>query len=313
MKILIVCSATNQQIAPFITEQADSLRDSGQIVEFYLVRKKGVTGYLQALPGLKSTIAVFRPDIVHAHYGLSGLLANLQRKVPVVTTFHGSDINDPRVFRWSRWVIRLSRFTIFVSQQAVEIAKPRRQYAVLPCGVNMSRFCPIEKKIARQQLGWDDGEVYILFAGTREVEVKNYPLALQAVRNIPGTQLVELKGFGRDGVNLVLNAADVALMTSFTEGSPQFIKEAMACNCPVVSTDVGDVKQLTEGVEGCYITSFEVDSVTSGLQEALRFASDKGRTEGREKIKKLGLTDDRIAGELIRIYQRCVHDEAKKQ
>jgi len=183
----------------------------------------------------------------------------------------------------------------------------------LPCGVNMSWFCPIEKKIAQQQLGWNDGEVYVLFAGTREVEVKNYPLALQAVRNIPGTQLVELKGFDRDGVNLVLNAADVALMTSFTEGSPQFVKEAMACNCPVVSTDVGDVKQLTEGIEGCYITSFEVESVTSGLQEALRFASDKGRTKGRDKIEQLGLTDGKIAGELIRIYQRCVHDEAKKQ
>jgi len=313
MKILIVCSATNQQVAPFIKEQADSLLACGQTVEFYLIRKKGVKGYLDALPGLKSTIAAFRPDVIHAHYGLSGLLANLQRKVPVVTTFHGSDINEPRVFRWSRWAIRLSRYAIFVSRQAVEIAKPRRHYAVLPCGVNMSRFCPVEKKIARQQLGWNDKDAYILFAGTREVEVKNYPLALQAVQNIPETQLIELKGFGRDEVNLALNAADAALMTSFTEGSPQFIKEAMACNCPVVSTDVGDVKQLTEGVEGCYITSFEVESVTSGLQEALRFALGKGRTEGRKKIEQSGLTDDRIAGELIRIYQRCVHDESKKE
>ncbi|MBP1640980.1 MAG: glycosyl transferase group 1 [Bacteroidetes bacterium] len=313
MKILIVCSATNRQIAPFIKEQAESLLACGEMVEFYLIREKGIKGYLHALSGLKSKISTFRPNIIHAHYGLSGLLANLQRKVPVVTTFHGSDINDPRVLKWSRWAIRLSRYAIFVSQQAVEIANPRSRYSVLPCGVNTNRFFPVNKKIARQQLGWNDGEVYILFAGTHEVEVKNYPLASQAVRNIPGAQLVELKGFDRDGVNLALNAADVALMTSFTEGSPQFIKEAMACNCPVVSTDVGDVKQLTEGVDGCYITSFEVESVTSGLQEALRFASNKGRTVGREKIQQLGLTDNRIAGELIRIYQRCVHDEAKKQ
>jgi glycosyltransferase involved in cell wall biosynthesis len=312
MKILIVCSATNQQIAPFIKEQADSLLACGQTVEFYLIRKKGVKGYLHALPGLKSTIAEFRPDIIHAHYGLSGLLANLQRKVPVVTTFHGSDINDPRVFRWSKWTIRLSRYAIFVSRQAVEIAKPRRHYAVLPCGVNMSRFCPVEKKMARQQLGWNDKDVYVLFAGTREVEVKNYPLARQAVQNIPEAQLVELKGFGREEVNLALNAADVALMTSFTEGSPQFIKEAMACNCPIVSTDVGDVKQLTKSVEGCYITSFEVKSVASGLQDALRFASGRGRTEGREKIAQSGLTDDRVATELIGIYQRCVHNGGRE-
>ena len=207
MKILIVCSATNQQVAPFIKEQADSLLACGQTVEFYLIRKKGVKGYLDALSGLKSTIAAFRPDIIHAHYGLSGLLANLQRKVPVVTTFHGSDINDPRIFRWSRWAIRLSRYAIFVSQQAVEIAKPRQHYAVLPCGVNMNRFYPVEKKIARQQLGWNDKDVYILFAGAREVEVKNYPLALQAVRNIPGAQLVELKGFDRDEVNCPAPAA----------------------------------------------------------------------------------------------------------
>jgi glycosyltransferase involved in cell wall biosynthesis len=312
MKILIVCSATNQQIAPFIAEQAESLRACGQLVEFYLIREKGIKGYLHALPGLKSTIAAFRPDILHAHYGLSGLLANLQRKVPVVTTFHGTDINDPRVFLWSRWSISLSRYAIFVSQHAVEIANPRGHYAVLPCGVNMSRFCPVEKKIARQQLEWNDGEVYVLFAGTSEVEVKNYPLARQAVRNIPGAHLIELKGFGRDEVNLALNAADVALMTSFSEGSPQFIKEAMACNCPVVSTDVGDVKQLAEGVEGCYITTFEIESVTTALQNALCFASGKGRTKGREKLECLGLTDDRIAGELIRIYQRCVHNGGRE-
>ena len=96
MKILIVCSATNQQIAPFIKEQVENLQSYGEMVDFYFINKKGIDGYIRALPGLKSKIRKFKPDIIHAHYGLSGLFANLQRKVPVITTFHGSDINESK-------------------------------------------------------------------------------------------------------------------------------------------------------------------------------------------------------------------------
>ncbi|MTK52055.1 glycosyltransferase family 4 protein [Paludibacter sp.] len=313
MKILIVCSATNRQIAPFIQEQVDSLKKFGEMVDFFLIRQKGIMGYLQALPKLKTKIRDFKPDIIHAHYGLSGLLANLQRKIPVVTTFHGSDINDPKVLRWSKWAIRLSAHSIFVSQKIIDISNVRKQYTLLPCGIETERFFPMKKMDARQQLGWDTKASYILFAGSQDNTVKNYSLARKAVDLIGKTKLIELKGFNRNEVNLALNATDVALMTSFSEGSPQFIKEAMACNCPIVSTNVGDVKELIDDTNGCYITTFEVNSVVETLQKALNFAAKEGRTNGRSRLEATGMTDKQIATKLIEIYTHCIQNESENQ
>lgn len=313
MKILIVCSATNQQIAPFIQEQADSLKCFGEMVDFFLIKRKGIKGYLQALPKLNARIRDFKPDIIHAHYGLSGLLANLQRKIPVITTFHGSDINDPKVLRWSKWAIWLSAHSIFVSQEIIDIANVRKRYSLLPCGIDTDFFYPVGKMDARQTLGWDAKATYILFAGSQDNAIKNYSLAKKAVDLIDKTELIELKGYSRNEVNLTLNAADVALMTSFSEGSPQFIKEAMACNCPIVSTDVGDVKELIDGTNGCYITTFEIDSVVENLQKALNFEAKEGRTNGRSRLEAAGLTDKQIASKLIEIYKHCVRHESRNQ
>jgi glycosyltransferase involved in cell wall biosynthesis len=313
MKILIVCSATNQQIAPFIQEQADSLKYFGEMVDFFLIKQKGIKGYLQALPKLKARIRDFKPDIIHAHYGLSGLLANLQRKIPVITTFHGSDINDPKVLRWSKWALWLSAHSIFVSQKTIDIANGRKRYSLLPCGIDTNIFYPVGKMEARQELGWDAKATYILFAGSQDNAIKNYSLAKKAVDLIEGTKLIELKDYNRNEVNLALNAADVALMTSFSEGSPQFIKEAMACNCPIVSTDVGDVKELIKDTNGCYITTLQVNSVVEQLQKSLNFAATEGRINGRSRLETTGLTDKQIAARLIEIYKHCVRHESKNQ
>jgi teichuronic acid biosynthesis glycosyltransferase TuaC len=309
MRILIVCSVTNGQIAPFIKEQAESLVSMGETVDYYCIRRKGIAGYLKALPGLKTTIRNLHPDMVHAHYGLSGLLANLQRKVPVVTTFHGSDINNPAVRRWSRCTIRLSYHSIFVSQKTIELAGVTDRFSLLPCGVDTTIFYPMNKAKARQLLHWKEGKKYILFAGAKENSIKNYSLAQQATETLADTELIELKGYAREEVNVLLNAADVALMTSFTEGSPQFIKEAMACNCPIVSTDEGDVKALTADVEGCLITSFDPLSVTKALQQTLQFASTKGRTEGRKRIEAKELTLDLVAKRLVDIYKKSSRND----
>lgn len=306
MNILIVCSATRGQVAPFVREQAESLQRRGEKVSFYTVGQKGISGYLSALPGLWKTIRQFSPDLIHAHYGLSGLLANCQRKVPVVTTFHGSDINIPEMLRWSRWAIKLSSHSVFVSQKMAELSGVKKHFSVLPCGVDTSLFFPADKQEARRALEWDADGVYVLFAGRKDDNVKNYPLAKQAVEQIPNVRLIELKGYNRKEVNLLINAADVALLTSFSEGSPQFVKEAMACNCPVVSTNVGDVKDLTEGVDGCFITSFDIESVTDNLRQALRFGAEKGRTASRLRIEEKGLTLDRVAAGLSEIYNQCV-------
>ena len=135
MRVLVVCSFKERlksHIAPFVSEQVDALGKAGTECELFLVKGKGVLGYLKQLKPLKKRIKSFNPDVIHAHFGLCGLLSNLQRNVPVITTYHGSDINDKKAFAFSKMAMRLSAWNIFVSRKTLEIAKPKQNHSLLP-------------------------------------------------------------------------------------------------------------------------------------------------------------------------------------
>ena len=303
MRVLIVARCKNGKYAPFITEQVEAIEKQGVECQYFGVVGKGVAGYLHQIPKLKKAIRDFCPDIIHAHYGLCGLLANYQRRIPVVTTYHGSDINAPKVLRLSKRSIRRSRFNIFVSQKNVETARPRKNFAMIPCGINLADYPIIDKHEARRQMGLDPAREYVLFAGAYDNHVKNAPLAKAAMELVPEAELLELKGYNRLQVATLLQATDAFLMTSFTEGSPQVIKEAMACGCPIVSVDVGDVRERIEGIDGCFISSREPDSIADCVNKAL---ACQGRTQGRVAIEENGLTNDTIAARIISIYERLL-------
>lgn len=309
MKVLVVCSykeQLNDNLAPFVKEQVEALRAMGVECECFLVKGKGITGYLRQLRPLKDRISAFCPDVVHAHFGLCGLLANLQRNVPVVTTYHGSDINDKKVRPLSLMAIRLSKWNMFVSRKTMEIAKPKRKYSLLPCGIDLSDLQLTEKSEARRKIGLSESKKYVLFAGAFDNAVKNAPLAKETIGLLPdkNVELLELKGYSRDEVTLLMCAADTFLMTSFSEGSPQVIKEAMACGCPIVSVDVGDVKERTAGVEGCYVAKTrDPKELAELLQKAMAF---EGKTKGREKLLADGLDNGFVARKLIEVCDRII-------
>lgn len=302
MKVLIVCSYRpylDSGIAPFVSEQVEALHQQGVELDYFLVKGRGLSGYLRQLNKLKLKIGTFQPDIVHAHYGLCGLLANLQRKVPVVTTYHGSDVNDIQGWRFSKWSIKWSRWNIFVSQPLAIKAKVKVDYSVIPCGVDNSLFHPRDKLVCRQLLGWEPDRRYILFSKSFDVPVKNYPLAKAAVEKIENAELVELKGYSREEVALLMNGCDVALMTSFTEGSPQFVKEAIACGTPVVSTDVGDVKSVIEGIDNCLICSYEVYDVVEKIAQIIGKNNDSSHDISNYSNAK-------IAIDIIDLYKQII-------
>ena len=319
MNILIVCSKNSGKIAPFITEQAESLRKLGIEVEYFTIVGKGISGYLRNYKLLQQAIKNFQPDIIHAHYGLSGLLANLQRRIPVVTTYHGSDINEPKVYPFSRLCMMLSKRNVFVltpksrsTERSTELTpsltpKPKGDFknAVIPCGVDINLFKPTNKKEARTSLGLDGNKKYILFAGAFDNRVKNSELAIQAVSllNDNNIVLLELKGYSRQQVVELMNAVDSVLMTSFSEGSPQFIKEAMACNCPIVSVSVGDVPQVIESVEGCFLTTYAAEDVAEKINMVLEFGQ---RTKGRERLMELKLDLESVAERVRNVYKGAV-------
>ena len=302
MRILIVASFNKGWFAPFIVEQVEALRCFGCEVEWFGLYGKGLKGYLKNLPALKQKIKEFKPEVIHAHYGLSGLFANLQRSVPVVVTYHGSDINDKKVLSYSKVAMRLSKWNVFVSKKTLEIANLSSRYSLLPCGIDLSELQLTEKTEARQKMNLSAEKKYILFAGAFNNGVKNASLAKESVLHLDeNVELLELKGYSREEVTLLMCAADAFLMTSINEGSPQVIKEALACGCPIVSVDVGDVKERVEGVEGCYIAKTrEPNELADLLNKALAF---EGKTRGKEKIVADGLDNGKVAEKLMEIYE----------
>ena len=336
MKILIVASDKGGQFSPFIEEQAAALQKQGCEVLRFGITGHGARGYLRSLPALKQYIREQQPDLIHAHYGLSCLLASMQHLLPVVSTYHGSDIHNPHILPLSRLAMRRSAWNIFVSKTALFIAQNERflpspicleRCTVLPCGVDLQAVKMVSKEAARKQLHLSLDKTLVLFAGAFDNAVKDSPLAKNAMAELADAQLVELKGYSREEVFLLMQAADALLLTSRSEGSPQVVKEALACGCPIVSTDVGDVRELTAGIAGCYVASSrEPAALAALLREALAFARESdfdkhesdagqaqsGRTNGRHRIIEKGYTNDRIARQLVEIYTSVLSSRLQK-
>ena len=310
MRVLVVCSgnAPNFDLPThqaFIYDQVESLKELDATLEFdyFFITGKGVRGYLACFPQLRQRLKRGRYHLIHAHFALSSLLANMQRRVPVVSTFHGSDINDYRLRFFSVLADLLSRKTIYVSQHLRDKAihtSPKKS-AVISCGVNLTLFTPRCKQQSRQQLGLSPDRTYILFSSAFTNPVKNYELARSAVALLDDAtiDLLELKNYTREQVALLFTAVDLALITSFSEGSSQFLKESLACNCPVVSTDVGDARLVMQGIAGCYLTTHEPANVAASLREALAYA---GTVQSRSHV--LHYDNQLVAQKIRHVYSQ---------
>lgn len=303
IRVLIVCSGNKGSLSPFIKDQSKALQNLGIKVDYFLIKGNGLFGYLKNLAQLKNRINNFSYDIVHAHYGLAGLLANFQRQLPVTISFHGSDINKVRNRIFSYFAALLSSHSIFVSKELMNLLGLKKKCSVIPCGVDLELFNCDRETIHHK--------IKLLFSSSFDRSVKNYPLAKEAVSIIQNKldvkiELIELKGYSREEVSSILNKVNVALLTSYTEGSPQFIKEAMACGCPAVSTNVGDVKHLFGDVSGYYIANLSADDVAEKLMEAIKFSQQIKKTNGRERIKNLGLDSEDVAKKIIMVYKDVI-------
>ena len=311
MRVLIVHSGNHAQVAPFISEQAEALCEAGCEVQLFAVEGRGMWGYLRCLPSLKKTIAEFMPDVVHAHYGLCGLLCTLQHKVPVVVTYHGSDINNRSVRLLSQLAMHRAAYNIFVSRKLLQKVQSNSQFSILPCGIDTRIFHPMPREEALKILEQSPAAYnthalthsrthaikLVLFAGAFDNEIKNPTLAKEACALLPEVTLLELKGYSRAEVAALMNVADALLMTSNSEGSPQVVKEALACGLPIVSVDVGDVAEITSSIANCRIFNDRnpqklADAIESVVKESRRVQTNISRFDNRE-----------IARQLVQIYE----------
>ena len=307
MKVLIVASGNFDdpynnfaKHQTFVYEQIKELEKLGIIFDYYLIQGKGFKGYLNNIFKLRKKYKSSRYDIVHAHYGISGLLCLIGIIKPLVVTFHGSDVNDKKLNILSSVVALFSSFNIFVSKKLSDkIYFKSTKTTIIPCGVNLDLFYPESKKSARSKLGLDQNASYVLFSSSFNNLIKNYPLANQAIKKSAFKPMcLEIKNQSRDNVRSLLNACDLLLLTSFSEGSPQIIKEAMACNCPIVATNVGDISEIIYGVKECYLAEPVPENISQRIDLILLH---KRRSNGRDSIAEYN--NIHIASKINYIYK----------
>lgn len=258
----------------FVKEQAEDLRGLGlDVDEMAFDGRARSTEYGRAVAAVRRALRGGTYDVVHAHYGLSGAVAALARpRVPLVTTFHGSDYEGPA---WQRCVstVVARRSTAIVVSESGRRRLFARNAAVIPMGVDTALFAPVDRVEARRRLGWDEAGSYALLAGARRNPVKGAELFDAAVARVPALTSMTLEGFSRADVALALNAADVLVVASLREGSPLTVRESLACTTPVVAVPVGDVPAVLDGLTGCAVVARD----PAALADAIRVALDAGR------------------------------------
>lgn len=305
MKALFVYRGYGPKLSNSIIDlQRISIIRQGIEVEMFPITQGGMRGYLHALKYLKKCVLLHKFDIVHAHYSFSGVLVRLATKKPVICSLMGSDLLQVGWF--SRLFIRLFSQWMWNTTivKSVEMQKKIPWSQLVPNGVDLENFREISKPEAFKKTGFDLACKHILFVTQDPTsKVKNISLAESAIRllNNPKLNFHVISNKSFEELPYYYSAADALLLTSHSEGSPNVIKEAMACNCPIVSTNAGDVKEVIHNTEGCYLTSFDPIDIANKIEMALAFGK---RTNGRVHVQHL---DSRIvASRIVSIYEKVL-------
>lgn len=316
MKILFVFSGNSTvfAISPIIQAQAESLRKLEHIIDYFPVKGKGFGGYLSNVPKLYKYIKQGDYDLIHSHYSYCGVASALATKKPVVCSLMGSDVQESGLWKIIiRFFIKHKWRKTIVKSEGMKTELGIDTVAVIPNGVDLEIFKPLDKNECRKKIGWKQDGKIVLFGADPNRKVKNFSLAKSSYNMLierdpklisMKIELITLGSIAHEIIPLYLNACDVLLLTSKWEGSPNIIKEAKACNIPIVCTDVGDVRWLLDGVDGCYITSQNPNDIADKLHRALSFNK---RTTGREKLIQLGLDSTIIAQRIIEIYENVLN------
>lgn len=313
MKILFVSSGHKGFINPIIENQGESLKRAGVELDYYMVKGRGWKSYVKNIKPLREQIIEGGYDVVHVHYAFSAYMASMATiglKVSVVVSLMGSDIwahkYYPFIVRVWNKLARWRAVIVKSAEMRQRVGMPSA--IVVPNGVNMDQYCPKPKAECKKMLGWDSEKTHVLMAANPDDPRKNGPLAIKAVGllNASGKYNIEFHGMvgvPNEETPIWYNAADAVVLPSLYEGSANAVKEAMACDKPLVTTDMGDCRERMEGCKGCYVANtYEVKEFAELIAKALKDNTSKGR----ERLLKDGIADYQIAERLIGMYKSMI-------
>lgn len=312
MRILFISRPKNGEINPFVLEQGESIQKMFSInVDYYLIQRGGLTGYLKASLELAKIWDSQNYALFHVHNGLSSLTTIISKiftktQSKVVCTFHGTDINSPFLRLFSLAAAKFSDFNIIVSSGMEKFFK--NKYQIIPCGIDTDVELD-KREFTREKYGWDDHDFVILFSSGFDKEVKDPAFAFDVIKEFSKTangtvKFVELKGYSREEANGLMQAADVLLMCSKSEGSPQVIKEAILNKLPIISNQVGDVSLICGDTDNCFIIPKEVKYYSKTLDEI--FVNRKRIQDNSSVIENYD--NRRISKKIFLIYQRVLNN-----
>jgi len=334
MRVLAVTNIYPTSTTPtrgtYVEQQIKSLKEIGFDVEIMLIDRlhSGMREYTKLPARLRTTIAKFQPDVVHAMYGgvMAAQVTQTVKDRPTLVTFHGSDLLGEHLSGIKRQL--LASFGVWASYRAARQASgvivvsknlrdalpktiPPNRINIIPCGIDLGRFRPMDSATCRDQLGWDASAFHILFPANNGDPVKRPALAEAAVNEVRNlgvrAELHYLQGVPYDKVPIWINASDMVLLTSLHEGSPTVVKEALACDVPVVSVDVGDVSERLYALNGCYVSAADPQILAGNI---IRVYSGTRRVASRSSIEAFSLRE--IAYRVKQVYESVIRPSSKR-
>jgi teichuronic acid biosynthesis glycosyltransferase TuaC len=287
---------------PVVGNQLESLKNLQRVSLHALVLDgNGIFAYLKSFFQIRSAVKRNHIDIIHAHYSLTAFVCALTFSAPVVVSLMGSDVIANS---WRRRIIvlfsRLFWRKVIVKTEQMKQLIGIEEALVIPNGVDMDFFFPLDSEEFKRKLSWDYSKYHIVFPSNRLRSEKNFQLLADAILLLNRTDIEvhEMKGLTKEEVRQYYAASDLVVMTSLREGSPNAIKEALSMNKCVISTSVGDVVELTSGVDGAWIVSFD----PKDLAECIHHVFVRGvlQSNGRLAIERLSST--KVASTLEDVY-----------
>lgn len=325
MKILAVTNMFPTDADPswgsFVASQVGSLKAAGHEVDvIHIEGDKSKRAYLSAVGQVRRAVRDKRYDVIHAHYGLSALPCLLASRTPLVISYCGSDVfghtdeqgNTKLGSAVLAWVQRqagrfASRIIVKSSEMVGLLPKAvQAKTTVVPNGVSFDVFHPGDREKHRKYMGLQADVYYVLFPYSPDRPRKNYALLDQAISTLQaeGCAIEALVMHGKSPASLAdaMRAADCLALTSFWEGSPNAVKEAMASDLPLIATDVGDIRWLVGAAEGCELSSLDPQDFTKKLRRL--YERGPAPSNGRETIDHLRI--DRVAATVTDLYHAAI-------